>query len=392
MNSAKIALAFFKGKWKRVLLSALMVIDACIYCCQQFPFVIVCGGDASCDNFCDGSYAFSRSECCECPCPGRKAWPSCYGYTVSGARIRTDKIPDYPNPGYYFQLLSSPVIPDFTECSDGGVEVGSYTWGYFAPDGTLVQKSFDGTVVIGVNGASFDETDGGTQQPGGAVVNVDVMIGAIVGSGYILDVSFISGIKASFPACTGGTAVGTLDPKVYDPAFEDPNPGAGATPLTVRVFPKCSNCDGTPCSPGTNPPARCALPTVTADIKTGVDGDGDPVFESVSIPTTKQGLCSWSGTTTVGGQTVKVTISPASGSCDHSKDVGSFAPEDYGLLLWKITFETPLGTVSSVTTFGSACPPTSFDADGPDDENSEPSSPYVNDIALSYGTDCGNRS
>lgn len=392
MGLGKIALGYIDGKWKRILLAGAIVLDSCIFCCKQFlpPNSAVCGSDASCNNFCDSTYAYSQSECCPCPCPGRKDFPKCYSVSVFGATITTDQIPDYSpgKEGYYWKLLSSPAIPPLNECMTGDATVlHGFTYGYFAPDGTQIDTS-DGNVQFSTPSAILVTTDPDTGLPIDPYLDVQIVIASNPGKTYVFDIDFVGGVNVKLPPCVGGSAVGTTDVHAYDTSIgtDDPDPhdGVGDSPPTVIVTPKCANCDGTPCSPGTKPAARCAVPTFTGSVKVGVDDSGFPIFEVVSIVLAKDGTCTWVGDD---GEGIVVTVQPATGDCNLED------AELAGRLLWKVTIVTPLGTVSTTETSGegvSACPPTFFD-DAGEVDGADPGgdAPVVEDIRLSYGSDCG---
>lgn len=380
MGFGRITLAKVEGVWTRMLIGGVMTLDACFYCCKQFLFGSnpSCGGDATCNLFCDSRYAaFSRAECCQCPCPGRRDYPQCFGWKVFGATLSTDPIPDYQNPGYYWKLLSSAAVPEVTDCDGDDVTFDGVTWGYYAPDGTLIDSP-PGSVRV-ETGFSVD-TDSDALPPNGTV-SANVLIDADPGGGRGFNIQFVGGIGTSdsdvvLPACTGGSATGTSDWLTWDSEAEDRNPGVGANPPTILVFPKCANCDGSPCQTGSTPASRCANPTFEANVQIGTDPEtGEPIYEPVSIPLFKSpDGCHFSG----GNGTVSVTIAPDS-DCIAADEDGN------GLLHWVTTVTSPAGsdTISidpgAPTGYLTACPYLS-DADS--------AGILVTDANLVYGDDC----
>lgn len=78
-------------------------------CCDETGTTIPphCGDKATCNDFCTGGALYQQSECCDCPCGGRKALPSCYVNTLSGIMLASGNIVVDPSTGHYIRFLTT---------------------------------------------------------------------------------------------------------------------------------------------------------------------------------------------------------------------------------------------------------------------------------------------
>jgi hypothetical protein len=263
--------------------------DDCCDSCEIHPPIIVCGDLSSCDHWCTGKAWIYRSECCDCPCPGRKVFPECYRIDVLGVSIVARF--DNGDGTYYTFDPTGPFDFEDAQCVDTQYTI---TWNLYAADDSFLST---GTANVETQSESASCV---TTCPGAP----NIQVAAFVTTGLPAGSSLLSsttgenlGSVLAGDCCVGadGSLIANTAVSVID------NPG------NFFVRPRCVQCDGTPCTGGTDPPQRCGGGiVVTFEYEAG---GGVWAMAEAEI---NGGPCSWAGTVDIGGN-VTVTTSPVDG-------------------------------------------------------------------------------
>lgn len=241
----------------------------CGICCPQN--VPICGSDSTCNKFCHPEIkSFSRSADCDCPCPGRRDYPSRWGILWTGLTLNTGKMESYnssPDRPEFFTVTSQP--GDLTECADAS--------------GFTYTLDVDGVTTTGNHGdvqrgLSLDIVDCGKS------IRVHGGSGFLSNAGFAGQPTTGDNVVVDFtvPRCAGGSGAATLGV----------NTKFIASPGNVSIFPVCEDCEGAAIE-NTGDPASVCGGTINVQVCIWDADSSSYITEDIAL---SGGVNTWDGT------------------------------------------------------------------------------------------------